>query len=130
MNCEYCGNPVPQNVSSCPSCGAPVAVNPAPVQNNQGAYQQQQQVNQQQTIVNVNPKSPGLATFLSCLIVGLGQIYNGQVAKGICMFIIAVLIGSFTAGVGSFFFWIFAMIDASKIAKKINSGIIVGAWEF
>ena len=113
-NCQYCGNPVPPNANNCPSCGAQV----------------QQQFQQQQFQQPVTLKSPGLATFLSCLVTGLGQMYNGQVAKGIVMLLAAICVGAATAGVGATVIWIVAMVDAHKIAGKINSGRAVGAWEF
>lgn len=31
MNCPYCNNPVPPEVNNCPSCGAPVEMQTAPV---------------------------------------------------------------------------------------------------
>jgi len=34
----------------------------------------------------INVKNPGLAAILSFFICGLGQIYNGQIAKGIALF--------------------------------------------
>ena len=69
-------------------------------------------------------KNPSLATILSFFVMGLGQIYNGQIGKGI-MFIILygiswllmfVVIGFITTPI----LWIWGMIDASISAKKIN----------
>ena len=69
-------------------------------------------------------KSPGVAAVLSFFITGLGQIYNGQVAKGICFMIAYVncLVLAIT-GVGLFFLiplWIWGMADAHKIAELTN----------
>lgn len=124
MKCPYCENPLPPNVNNCPSCGAPVEPQAAP----ENQQQFSQPVQQQQAVVV--QKSPGLAQFLSCLCVGAGQMYNGQVGKGLAMLIGAIVIGSFTAGIASFIFWLVAIADAGKIAKKINSGAYVGPWEF
>ena len=72
-------------------------------------------------------KNPTTATILSFLVMGLGQIYNGQIGKGI-MFIILyaiswllmfVLIGFITTPI----LWILGMIDANRSAKKINEKI-------
>ncbi|MBR1966342.1 MAG: hypothetical protein IKA22_07010 [Lentisphaeria bacterium] len=93
---------------------------------NQNQFQQQPQ--QQQNVVN--PKSPFLAELLSCLIVGVGQMYNGQVAKGVVLLIATAIIGSATLGIGYFVLWLIAIIDAGKIARKINAGKVVGDWEF
>ncbi|UCZ54007.1 hypothetical protein LGQ02_04275 [Bacillus shivajii] len=71
-------------------------------------------------------KSPGVAAVLSALWTGLGQIYNGQIGKGILFMIIQminallffVLIGFITYPI----FWIFGMIDAYKSAEAYNRG--------
>lgn len=129
MNCPYCNNPIPQNANNCPGCGAPVQqqqTQPQPQGMNQNQFQPQQQ--QQQNVVN--PKSPFLAELLSCLIVGVGQMYNGQVAKGVVLLIATAIIGSATFGIGYFILWLIAIIDAGKIARKINAGKVVGDWEF
>jgi len=69
-------------------------------------------------------KNPGLAAVLSFFYMGLGQIYNGQIAKGL-VFIVAytfswilmiVVIGFLTTPV----MWIFGMWDAYRSAEKIN----------
>ena len=127
MNCPYCNNPIPMNANNCPGCGAPVPQQQAQPQP-QGVVQNQFQ---QQVPQNaVNPKSPFLAELLSCLIVGVGQMYNGQVAKGVVLLIATAIIGSATVGIGYFVLWLIAIIDAGKIAKKINAGKVVGDWEF
>ncbi len=75
-------------------------------------------------------KNPGLAAVLSFFYMGLGQIYNGQIAKGI-FFILAytlswilmiVLIGFLTTPV----LFIYGMYDAYKSAEKINLDLARG----
>ena len=69
-------------------------------------------------------KNPGLAAVLSFFYTGLGQIYNGQIAKGILLLIVygaswlsmAVLIGFITTPI----IWIYGMYDAYKTAERIN----------
>lgn len=126
MNCQYCNNPVPPGVYNCPSCGAQVQMQQQP----QMPPQMQQPQMQPQMQQPVNPKSVALAGILSCLIVGVGQMYNGQVAKGIVFLLVSIVVGSLTAGIGSTVLWILAIIDARKIAAKINNGYVVGPWEF
>lgn len=72
-------------------------------------------------------KNPGLGAVLSFFYMGLGQIYNGQIAKGI-FFIIAysislvlmiVIIGFISTPI----LWIYGMYDAYKSAEKINREI-------
>jgi len=70
------------------------------------------------------PKNPALAAILSFLISGLGQIYNGEIGKGIVIIIVqvinaflTVLIIGFVTG---FAVWIWSIYDAYKTAEKIN----------
>ena len=76
-------------------------------------------------------KNPGLAAVLSFFYMGLGQIYNGQIAKGI-VFIVAysiswallvsvifTIIGIITTPA----LFIYGMYDAYKSAEKINFDI-------
>ncbi len=71
-------------------------------------------------------KNPGLAAILSFFISGLGQIYNGQIGKGILIIaaqvvnaiLTIILIGWFTG----FAVWVWAIYDAYKTAQKINQG--------
>ncbi len=73
-------------------------------------------------------KSPGLALVLSLLWCGVGQIYNGQVGKGVMMLfaygfslvLIIVLIGLLTTPA----LWIYGMVDAYRTAEKINQTIV------
>jgi TM2 domain-containing membrane protein YozV len=70
-------------------------------------------------------KNPGVAAVLSFFITGLGQIYNGQIVKGVLFIIIQainallmyVLIGFITFPI----FWIWGMVDAYRTAERINS---------
>jgi TM2 domain-containing membrane protein YozV len=63
------------------------------------------------------PKSPGVALLLSFLICGAGQMYNGQVGKGILMFLCFIVLSVV------FLFWViwlWSMIDAYSTAKTMN----------
>jgi len=63
------------------------------------------------------PKSAGTALVLSILLVGLGQIYNGQVGKAILMFILCVGLWFIFLG------WIiniWSWIDAYRTARAMN----------
>lgn len=80
----------------------------------------------QQTFVpvTVQPKNPGIALVASFFIVGLGQLINGQVGKGIAFFVSAIvsaflmflIIGFVTTPI----LWIWSMADAYQSAKKWN----------
>lgn len=70
-------------------------------------------------------KNPSVATILSFFFMGLGQIYNGQIGKGIAFivaYIISILlmfaiIGFLTTPV----LWIWGMVDANVSANQINN---------
>ena len=70
-------------------------------------------------------KSPGVAAVLSFFWCGLGQIYNGQIGKGIFMMIcyliscllIFVLIGLLTTPI----LWIWGMVNAYSTADRQNA---------
>ena len=72
-------------------------------------------------------KSPGLALVLSLIWSGVGQIYNGQVGKGVALMVayvvsallIILLIGLITTPI----LWIYGLVDAYRTAEKINREI-------
>ena len=72
-------------------------------------------------------KNPSIATILSFFFMGLGQIYNGQIGKGVVFIILYgisvalmwVVIGFVTTPI----LWIWGMIDANNSAKKLNEKI-------
>ncbi|WP_244540170.1 DUF4339 domain-containing protein [Kaistia soli] len=70
---------------------------------------------------DAKPKSAGTALVLSILIVGAGQMYNGQVGKGFGMLILCVALWFVALG------WIiniWSWIDAYKTAKAMNERYI------
>ena len=115
MFCTKCGVANRENANFCKACAAPlnlgVIAQPSP-----------------QTLVINATKSPGLAAVLSFFICGLGQIYNGQILKGIFMIVIYglsvaltfVLIGLITTPI----LWIFGMVDAYRTAERFNLKLI------
>jgi len=108
--CSECGAIIKKAAEICPKCGVRVKGHETRIQATQ-------------------LKNPGLAAILSFFFTGLGQIYNGQIGKGILFIIIQiinivlmfVLIGVLTY----FIVWIWGMFDAYKTAEKINAGEIV-----
>ena len=100
--------------------------NPGPAYQQQQPYQQpHQQMYQQPNSYGHNPyakpsKSPGLALVLSLLIIGLGQLYNGEGGKGVMMFLLAVFLTPLTAGVLWLPLAIWSAVDAYSSAKNIN----------
>lgn len=72
-------------------------------------------------------KSPGLAAVLSFFICGLGQIYNGQILKGL-VFVVAYLISWLMMWIVIGFIttpimWIWGIVDAYHVAQKINAQV-------
>lgn len=69
-------------------------------------------------------KNAGLAAVLSFFITGLGQIYNGQIFKGILLILIQminglllyVLIGFITLPI----VWLYGVINAYRHAERVN----------
>ncbi|WP_434121270.1 hypothetical protein [Salinicoccus roseus] len=70
-------------------------------------------------------KSSGVAAVLSALINGLGQIYNGQILKGIFIILLQVINGALTIILIGYVFlpivWLYSVIDAYRSAEKINA---------
>ena len=106
--CQHCGKKIDAEAEICPKCGVRVKATPTYTEN----------------------KSTGIAAVLSFLFVGLGQIYNGQIGKGIMFIIIGViLILTIFVLIGFILyplFWVYNIYDAYNTAKKINSGEIKG----
>ena len=112
--CFNCGAEIDARAEICPKCGVRVAPPPPPVN---------------ASPVMVERKSEGVAAVLSFLFVGLGQIYNGQIGKGI-LFIVVGVVAVLTMIILIGFllyplFWIYNIYDAYSTAKAINAGTIV-----
>jgi TM2 domain-containing membrane protein YozV len=68
---------------------------------------------------------PWLAATLS-LVCGLGQLYNGQVAKGVILMILATAaVLGFRSPIGQVMIpvlWLYAIVDAYRVARRTASG--------
>ena len=114
MYCTSCGAQVDDSAQFCSQCGRRVGLSeervPAP--------------GQPQVILVRAGKSAGLAAVLSFFWAGLGQIYNGQIAKGIVfmflqvinVLLMFVLVGFLTWPV----IWIWGIVDAYGTAERLN----------
>ena len=108
--CRDCGEEINAKAEICPECGV-----------------RQEPPEQSSTDPQ---KSPGLAAVLSFLFVGLGQIYNGQIGKGLLLMVvvpiltIAVIVNVSVVGGALFGFllWVLNITDAYSQAGKINAG--------
>jgi TM2 domain-containing membrane protein YozV len=101
--CENCGTEIDRKAEICPKCGVRI-VSP------------------------VEMRNPWVSLILSFFIPGLGQIYNGQLTKGIIFvgigFFLALTIVLLIGIILYPLFWIYTMYDAYDTAKKVNAGII------
>ena len=70
-----------------------------------------------QLIYNDKKKNVITATALSLMIVGGGQVYNGEIGKGVLMFVACCLMWLFMMG---WIWWIIAPIEANHAAKRHN----------
>ncbi|MDT8357379.1 MAG: hypothetical protein RQ758_02620 [Methanomicrobiaceae archaeon] len=67
-------------------------------------------------------KNPFLAGLASFLFAGLGQVYNGQFAKGV-LILAGALLGSFLI-IPGILIWLYGVYDAYRTAAKMNNGRI------
>ncbi len=70
-------------------------------------------------------KSAGIAAVLSFLIQGLGQIYNGQILKGIALLVVQVInVALMNVLIGAILYpivFVYAIYDAYEGAERINA---------
>ena len=126
MFCSGCGHQMDAAQQFCPGCGLK---NPAPQSTGMVATAGTGVAPAQQIIV-VAEKSPGLAAVLSFFWAGLGQIYNGEISKGILLLVaygiscvlMWVIIGFITTPI----LWIYGMVDAYRTAEKFNAALRTG----
>lgn len=111
MNCI--NHPATEAVGMCIACGKPIC-SICKVDSG-GEIYCKECIAKKASASEKKQKSPALASILSMLLGGLGQLYNGQPGKGILIFITSWLIIP----------WIYGIFDAYKTAERINSGEIV-----
>ena len=101
-HCPSCGVRLPSGDTVCPRCG----------------YGQ---------VTTKKSKSPILSALLSALIMGLGQLYNRQIFKGIGLFLIEVIcIATSWLIIPIFFgfsFYIYGIIDAYEVAYNMTERV-------
>lgn len=102
--CSNCGSKIDIRAEICPKCGVrqffPQSFQP-------------------------QAKSPEVAAILSFLIMGLGQIYCGEVGRGILFFVVGIVcafLAAFVIGIPlTLAWWIWNIVDAYRLAKRINA---------
>ncbi|WP_244603626.1 zinc-ribbon domain-containing protein [Methanococcoides sp. AM1] len=96
--CSNCGAEIDEKAVICPKCGVPT-----------GTQDQMLQ----------SPKNPGLAAVLSLLFSGLGQVYNGELRKGIGI-LVGVVVGWVTFLIPGLIISVYGVYDAYTTSKKMN----------
>ena len=102
-------------------------------QPNVNQYQQTppySQQNNERRMIHPSGKSAMTAALLNLLLCGCGQMYLGQVGKGVVILALCILIGLLTMGIGGFVILFIAIIDAGCIGRKLEHGQSVGEWEW
>ncbi len=131
MFCPNCGKEIPEGSKFCSYCGFKLFNGKIEDENILSESEKRKKIYDEQLLkakaaqkAQINLKNPSLAVILSFFFMGLGQIYNGQIGKGILFIILYaisialcwVIIGFITTPI----LWIIGMIDAYNTAKKIN----------
>ena len=115
--CPNCGKNTPEG-KFCEQCGASVQTTQT--------FQQpvaQQPVYPQQPAAAKEEKSAGVAAILSFIFTGSGQVYNGDLLRGIGI-LVGTIIGSFIFLIPGIIVWIYGIYDAYTTAQKMNKGEI------
>jgi len=68
-------------------------------------------------------KEPVLAALLSFIFAGSGQVYNGELGKGI-LILAGTVIGAFVFLIPGIIVWLFGIFDAYTTSEKMNKGEI------
>ena len=99
--CSSCGGEINAKAEICPKCGVRV-------------------VSAESRMV----KNAGVAAVMSFVVMGLGQMYNGEIAKGlifIVLYVISILAMFILIGfVTTPILWAYGIYDAHKTANRIN----------
>lgn len=79
----------------------------------------------------IQPPLPTLAALLSFLLVGMGQIYLGQVEKGLCLLatILLLIVGGVPTPIAIAMF-LLNVLDAFLLAQRLTKGRLIGKWQF
>lgn len=132
--CQYCGTALERDVTLCPFCTGE-NMRPPPTSSMrihvEPSWQRQMSTSGDRLIAPSPARDPALMAFLSgACIAGIGQIMIGQVAKGACLMIIAIVMAAVTGFASSLIVFPLAAIDAYLLAEKLRNGKSIGPWEF
>ena len=123
--CPKCGKQVEENALFCPSCGAALTQQPQPTQPIQPPQPSVPPYVPPRPMAGT--KNEGLAAVLSFIFSGLGQIYVGQIGRGIGILIggiIVAFIGWVFLWIPLLVYWVWNVYDAYNLAKKYNQELM------
>jgi len=107
----------------CHNCGAQVSVASARFCSECGAQLVTASPSGPQGFGTGEKKNPLLALLCSTILPGLGQVYDGSLAKGFAIFF-GAFIGLFLLFIPGAIFWVYGIHDAYSTANKMNEGKI------
>jgi TM2 domain-containing membrane protein YozV len=99
----------------CPNCGAELQYKEAEICPTCGVRIRQPEPEKK--------KEPVLSAVLSFIFAGSGQVYNGELGKGI-LFLFGTIVGLFIFFFPGVIIWIYGVYDAYSTAEKMNKGEI------
>ena len=128
IRCLECNSEVSDKAVSCPKCAFPLA--PQLSTQRVEALPEALKINTSEKYIP--KKSSGVAVLLSVLWTGLGQIYNGQIGKGLGMaaaYPLSMLWGIFTGGAINGFFGYYSKEHRlwSSLIPSVIAGIAIVA---
>ncbi len=82
--CNNCGGKLLEDDNFCQNCGSFLSNEKKKINENNNGDNMDNGV--------LGKINTGLATVFSAIFIGLGQLYNGQIVKGICLFIIGLIL--------------------------------------
>ena len=112
--CPECGKPIEPTMKHCPNCG-----NPLKPSSQSSSGPSSQPTMPQPTERMYGAKNPGLAAFLSLIIPGGGQIYLGNVKRGVMILALVPCLALIMAGL-----WWFVLVNVFNIFGPIGLVII------
>lgn len=128
--CSRCRSKNPDGTTNCQGCGKVLRPRPRPIPSPRiPEYDERYPEYESPGYPRANTlqselKNPGIAAVLSFLIVGLGQVYNGEIGKGIVLILIYfIALGTILIGIGIFLvpvLWLYGVLDAYNTAKRLN----------
>lgn len=125
MKCEYCDNPVPNDVTRCPSCGAVVIMTghdqssdsfQCMLPQEDSKYMQSSMAAQSNYPLPTDRQSRMVYILLGFFLgsFGLHNFYAGYVVRGV----VQLLLSIFSLGLLSWISWIWALVEIAIVSKN------------